>query len=150
MLGTTIEITIGFRRGIADRYLDSVVLPLHYEIIVNVFRTRPRHLVKFQSSRPIVAVRADSGNYRPIKPPLRPPDPSILLRFRIPVLPQPDTLPGARSHLSTSTISGIRRAPDSARQRRNIERERGTCVGSGKRMERRCCCEAHRCLLTAL
>jgi len=45
--------------------------PLHYEIVVNVFRTRPRHLVKFQSSRPIVVVRADSANYRPIKPPLR-------------------------------------------------------------------------------
>jgi len=79
---------IDFRRGIADRYLDFVILSLHYEIIVNVFRTRPRHLVKFQSSRPIVAIRADSGNYRPIKPPLRPPDPSILFRFRISVLPQ--------------------------------------------------------------
>ncbi|EGI70718.1 hypothetical protein G5I_00511 [Acromyrmex echinatior] len=70
LLGATVEITIDFRRGNADRYLDFVVLPLHYEIVVNVFRTRPHHLVKFQSSRPIVAIRADSGNYRPIKPPL--------------------------------------------------------------------------------
>ncbi|KYQ58734.1 hypothetical protein ALC60_02382 [Trachymyrmex zeteki] len=72
LLGAAVKITTDFRRGIADRYLDFVVLPLHYEIVVNVFRTRPRHLVKFQSSRPIVAVRADSGNYRPIKPPLTP------------------------------------------------------------------------------
>lgn len=62
----------------SGRYLDFTAVhprasPLHYEIVVNVFRTRPRHLVKFQSSRPIVAVRADSGNYRPIKPPLRTP-----------------------------------------------------------------------------
>lgn len=76
--------------SIADRCLDfTAVLPCarpranppHYEIVVNVFRTRWCHLVKFQSSRPIVAVRADSGNYRPIKPPLHPsrnPHPLIL------------------------------------------------------------------------
>lgn len=78
------------------RYLDFTAVlsrasPLNYEIVVNVFRTRPRHLVKFQSSRPIVAVRADSGNYRPIKPLLRPPDPrtasparrALFVSFRI-------------------------------------------------------------------
>jgi len=92
--------------------------PPHYEIVVNVFRTRSRHLVKFQSSRPIVAVRADSGNYRPIKPLLHPPWFPLpllfcrLLSFRTVRRPS-QHLPN-RSHLSTSTISGIRRAPDSA------------------------------------
>lgn len=42
-----------------------------YYWIVNVFRTRLCHLVKFQSSRSIVA-GADSSNYRPIKPPPTP------------------------------------------------------------------------------
>lgn len=133
-----VEVAADFRGGVADRYLDFVVLPLHYEIVVNVFRTRPRHLVKFQSSRSIVAVRADSGNYRPIKPPLRPPDPSILLRFRTPVLPQTDTLPSARRAALASRpplfpASDVRQI---ARDRDTAPREKEKRVSWGKEDEK--------------